>query len=121
MHTYYDPLQVTSPKDCISNVTKVFDGGVGTNPFSIALVTWNGDVRVGMRWNVTLREWDDASKASGSVVSVGEPNSRGYPTWFILPIELLEQLLSGSGKMAEAVREALDSIEPASEAVETQA
>ena len=110
MHKYYNPSQVTSPKDCISNVVPVFDGGIGANPFSIALVTWDGEVRIGMRWNITLREWDDANKVSGSIISVGEPNSRGYPTWFILPKVLLEQMLSGKGEIAEAVREALDSL-----------
>lgn len=121
MHKYYYPSQVTSPRDCVSNVVTVFDGGIGANPFSIALVTWNGDVRTGMRWNVTLREWDDTNKGSGSIMSVGEPNSRGYPTWFILPNELLGQMLSGKGEIAESVREALKSLDPATEAVLTQA
>jgi hypothetical protein len=111
MYRYHDPTTVLSPKDCVSDVTPIFDGAVNNGAFSIAKVKWNGDPKIAVRWNVTEREWDDQNKINGSTVCVGEPNSRGYATWFILPNDLLKALLSGHGEIAEGVRKALEEIE----------
>jgi hypothetical protein len=64
---------------------------------------------------VTYREWEDQDKKSGVKMCVGEPNSRGYPTWFMLPVSFLAELLSGTSEVAEAVSKALKEIadEPA--------
>lgn len=118
MYKYYDPEKVVSPRDCISEVTTIFDGGADYDkhePFSLAVVTWDGEKRIGIRWNVTYREWEDQDKKSGVKMCVGEPNSRGYPTWFMLPVSFLAELLSGTSKVAEAVSKALKEIadEPA--------
>lgn len=115
MYKYHDPEKVVSPRYCIDNVSAIFDGGTGSDPFSLAVVTWDGEKRIGIRWNATYREWDDADKIAGNKVCVGEPNSRGYPTWFILPPNLLSALLEGKNELAEAVRGALKEIagEPA--------
>ena len=110
MYKYHDPSEVVSPRYCIEQVETIFDGGTSSTPFSLAIVTWDGQKRIGIRWNVTYREWDDADKIAGTKVCVGEPNSRGYPTWFILPDELLLQLLAGNNKITEAFKRALDEI-----------
>jgi len=113
MYKYYDPKEVVSPRDCISEVTTIFNGHTGDDehePFSLAIVTWDGEKRIGIRWNVTYREWDDQDKESGVKMCVGEPNSRGYPTWFMLPVSFLTDLLSSTSEVAEAVSKALKEI-----------
>jgi hypothetical protein len=79
------PIDVISPKDCVSNIRVVFDGGTGSNPFSVVKLDWDGSPCIAMRWNVSEREWNDADKKSGKVVCKGMPLSRGYPVWFVLP------------------------------------
>jgi hypothetical protein len=51
---YTPPEEVTSPRDAISNVDVVHNGG--EDSVSIARITWFGDVVTAMRWNVALRE-----------------------------------------------------------------
>ena len=92
--TYTAPQNVTSPRDTISNVEVLFDGG--EESVSIARITWNDRVAIGMRWNISFREWDDEAKISEQNICLGMPVSRGYPTWFILPDELFEGDLDGS-------------------------
>lgn len=110
MYKYHDPVNVLSPRDCVEGVTTIFDGGTNGAAFSIAKVIWQGEIKIAVRWNVTEREWDDPNKIDGRVVCVGEPNSRGYPTWFILPNDLLTALLSGSGQIADGIRNVLKEI-----------
>jgi len=107
---YYAPKDVKSPRRCISSVTPLYDGGTD-NAFSLAKITWQGKECIGIRWNVTQGEWDDENKINGTKICVGEPNSRGYPTWFILPNEFLKALLTGKGEISEAIRETLESID----------
>lgn len=109
---YHNPLNVWSPRDCIDNVQLLYDGGL-TDAYSLAIITWQGQDRIGVRWNVNQREWADPAKVAGTVICVGEPNSRGYPTWFILPEDLLSSLLNGNDKIAAIVRDALERIETA--------
>ncbi|RYU91346.1 hypothetical protein EWM62_05240 [Mucilaginibacter terrigena] len=109
---YHDPATVWSPRDCIDNVQLLYDGGL-TDVYSLAIVTWEGQERIGIRWNVNQREWADPAKASNTVRCIGEPNSRGYPTWFIMPEVFLSSLLSGNNKVATVLREALDRIDAA--------
>ena len=108
---YFNPATVLSPRDCIDQVQVLYDVGIVNNIYSLAIVTWEGVDRIGIRWNVNQREWDDPAKVAGTVTCVGEPNSRGYPTWFILPDQFLADLVSGSTEVAEIVREALKKLE----------
>lgn len=92
-HIYFNPLTVTSPQRQISNVEVLFDGGVNEDcPYSIARVTYGGEDKIAIRWNVSELEWDNPDKKSGKIRCIGVPNSRGYPTWFILPHNLLNTL-----------------------------
>jgi len=74
-----DPRTVLSPKSSVRNLSVVFDGGPwdDANPrwsgWSLATLEWDGSPAVGARWNGTIGE------------GVGNPQSRGLPTWFILP------------------------------------
>jgi len=70
--SYVNPALVTSPKDRISKLEILHDGG--ENSYSIAKMTWEGrEGTIGVRWN------------GGENNGVGNPQSRGIPTWFILP------------------------------------
>lgn len=109
---YHDPATVWSPRDCIDNVQLLYDGGL-TDVYSLAIVTWEGQDRIGIRWNVNQREWAEPAKAAGTVRCVGEPNSRGYPTWFILPENFLSSLLASNDRIAGIVKDALERIEAA--------
>ncbi len=80
---YVNPLNVVSPRDCVSNVNVIFDGG--EESFSIAEMDWEGTKAVGIRWNVASRECDDSEKLEGKKECKGMPVSRTYPVWFILP------------------------------------
>lgn len=88
---YNLPQKVLSPKRHVSNVRTLIDTGIGNSPqsdFSLAIVNWSGENRLAMRWNASHDEWDDLKKASGDKPFIGNPTSRGYSTWFIVPPEL---------------------------------
>lgn len=69
-----DPSRVISPRASIGRVEIVYNGGSGG--WSVALLEYNGSDRIGIRWN---GDGDD---------DIGNPQSRGRATWFILPPEL---------------------------------
>ena len=72
---YVKPENVCSPKKTISGVKILLDQGKGKDKFSIASLIWDNKSRIGIRWN-------------GDDYSVGQPQSHGVPTWFILPKEI---------------------------------
>jgi hypothetical protein len=82
-----DPSTVYSPRDAVSDVHVVYDGGAqgdGSNPWagwSVARLKWYGVPAVGCRWN------------GGGVHGVGNPAPRGYPAWFIIPGPLGDPLV----------------------------
>lgn len=91
MYRYHDPKTVKIPKDKVKSVEVIFDGG--ENPgYSVAIVDWEGTKGIGMRWNINNREWEDSEKQNGNKICIGEPNSRGYATWFMLPKDFLKRL-----------------------------
>lgn len=91
---YVKPENVLSPRDFLKNVEVIYDGGSGDSDgdtlFSLAKITWEDDTALGIRWNVSMRELDSPAKKNNSVECVGMPSSRGYPVWFVLPIELFD-------------------------------
>lgn len=73
---YITPENVKSPKSRISGEIKVLkDGGPGS--WSLVKLTWDNLESYGIRWNGS----DDDN-------GIGNPQSRGVPTWFILPEEI---------------------------------
>ncbi|MBI2922074.1 MAG: type II toxin-antitoxin system VapB family antitoxin [Planctomycetes bacterium] len=68
-----DPKTVSSPKNHWKLTRVVFDGGVGS--WAAAEGTWNGHYCIALRWN--------GGPAPES--PLGSPQSRGLPTWFIVP------------------------------------
>lgn len=83
--SYYDPSEVIYPIKSVSKLFPIFDQGEGW--FSVSLLNWDNQPSIGVRWNGE----DDEKKA------LGTPQSRGLPTWFIIPepfeIPLLNSVL----------------------------
>ncbi len=84
---YVDPRMVSSPKVSITpgSVRVMHDGGEWQKGdpwtgWSVAQMEWDGSPAVGMRWN-------------GDASGVGNPQSRGVPTWFILPDPMAQLVL----------------------------
>lgn len=90
---YVPPTQVMSPKRRWTLVSLLYDEGEGGG--AVAIGYWDGVRVLAMRWN-----GDDQSQ-------IGNPQSRGLPTWFIVPrhfseaiLTTLEQLAPGKGARA---------------------
>lgn len=102
---YYNPIEVTSPRDFVENVELIYDGGAGDEKgetgFSIVKLDWEGTPCHGMRWNVARREWDDADKVAETKICSGIPVSRGYPVWFIIPEQLVETIISKVNELSK--------------------
>ena len=97
---YVEPATVLAPKASVRSVEILYSTGNGG--WSVASVGWEGSERVGIRWY-------GAEDGPG----IGNPQSRGNATWFILPEELEKAILdkvddlsmSGPGGLLERYRE----------------
>lgn len=84
MMNYNHPNQVRSPRGYAKHIKPLYDGG--EEGFSIAILEdSNGYKNIGIRWNVSEKEWEDSRKTEEGMTCVGMPQSRGYSVWFILP------------------------------------
>ncbi len=92
---YHDPKTVLSPKDRVASIEVIFDKGPVDFSWSVARLKWDESDAVGIRWNGDERS------------SVGLPQARGNPTWFIVPCELESAVLAAA---REANRAKLDSL-----------
>jgi len=94
---YIEPQTRLAPRASVRTVDVIYDAG----EWSVARVNWEGDDRIGIRWN------------GGDGPGVGNPQSRGKATWFIMPEPLQQVLLekaehlsiSGPGGLVEKYRE----------------
>ncbi len=86
---YVSPDTVLSPKTVISNLEVIFDCGPQRDSWSVAIFNWNGNPAVGIRWN-----------GSPSDQSIGTPQARGVPTWFVVPHELEDVVLARARELA---------------------
>jgi hypothetical protein len=77
---YVEPSTVWAPKAAIRSVEVLYNRGAGE--WSVARVVWGGREKIGIRWN------------GDNGPGIGNPQSRGNATWFILPEELEEAILS---------------------------
>jgi len=77
---YIDPRMVLSPKGRVENLTVIFDGG--EHSYSVARMDWDKNPALGVRWN------------GGDKEGLGNPQSRGIATWFILPHEIANLVLA---------------------------
>ena len=89
--SYITPNAVTSPRRHLTLVAILDDGRTEDNPsgedsVSVALCRWRNvggaeEPILGIRWNGS-----DASP-------IGNPQSRGLPTWFVIPAHLRRSIL----------------------------
>jgi len=78
---YRPPTEVHSPKRLWSLIAVLDDNG--PNEHALALGRWQNEPVLAIRWNGNNEE-----------EPIGSPQSRGLPTWFILPPgELTEAIL----------------------------
>ena len=77
--SYTNPEDVIFPQGHLSSVDVIYDGGEGS--YAVANIVWDGHETVGIRWN---------GGGDGPFPGEGNPQSRGYPTWFVLPDEIAE-------------------------------
>jgi|GEM_PF-1701331 hypothetical protein len=76
---YIKPSEVISPKAHWSLIDVLLDRGPGDCAY--ALGSWDGERRIGFRWNGTAES------------ELGNPQSRGLPTWTMLDPEIHRQVL----------------------------
>ena len=88
--SYPDPKTVLHPMGDISNLKVIRDGG--ENNWSLASMKWVGSDVIGMRWNGGMN--------NGSP-SIGTPQSRGTPLWFVLPDEVKDSIIEVAKKLNE--------------------
>jgi hypothetical protein len=81
---YTAPQDVISPQVFVSNLEPLYDGGEGG--FSVAALHWAKNPRIAMRWNGEVEKGSTRSHP-------GSPQSRGLPTWFIVPEEFALAIL----------------------------
>lgn len=99
---YVKPKNVTSPMDYVQEVTPIFDGteknegkekSKQLEDFSLAILKWQDEYTLGIRWNLTMREANDSEKQNGTKTCKGIPVSFTHPVWFVLPKQLHESVL----------------------------
>jgi hypothetical protein len=76
---YIKPAEVISPKAHWSLIDVLLDRGEGDCAYALGL--WDGERRIGFRWNGTSEN------------ELGNPQSRGLPTWTMLDPEIHHQIL----------------------------
>src|SRR5437764_11394663 len=94
-----DPAKVDSPKGLSRSVKVLLNGR--DREWAVAEVDYDNEPRIGIRWN----GWEGEP-------GIGNPQSRGHPTWFLVPEELedvvrqrAEELArDGSNKLREGYR-----------------
>lgn len=78
---YTDPRGVRTPQKRVTgNIDVLHD--TGEWGWSMCRLIWDGQQKIGIRWNGSFSE-----------NSMGNPQSRGNPTWFILPDEIADIVL----------------------------
>ncbi len=85
MDSYIKPGDVHAPKRHWTLIHALFDGGEATdsNPSSssLAIGRWENRPALAMRWNGNKEN------------PIGNPQSRGLPTWFIIPEQYWKPIL----------------------------
>ncbi|MGA7522864.1 MAG: hypothetical protein WBW84_10300 [Acidobacteriaceae bacterium] len=87
---YVDPEEALSPKGRVKELRVVYNTGRTRGSWSLATLKWDEQERVGLRWN---GEEGEQGK--------GQPQSRGNPTWFIVPEELSDEILQAARQLRQ--------------------
>lgn len=106
MADYVKPDDVHAPKRRWQLFHVLFDGGDRTHPraepnstVSLAIGRWDERPALAIRWNGTKDE------------PLGNPQSRGLPTWFIVPDQYVQPILDASDFSDAKLKFARDFIE----------
>jgi hypothetical protein len=86
---YISPETVQSPKGRVADIDVLYDTGPTPASWSIAKLKWDDVDRIGIRWN-----GDDDHL-------VGTPQSRGKATWFIVPPEIADTVVSAASALRQ--------------------
>src|SRR5277367_1806032 len=81
MPTYTPPTQCHSPRKQWTLLKVLEDRG--PTQTSLAIGRWNDKPCLAIRWN------------GSDLEPIGNPQSRGLPTWFVLPDHLTDTILQG--------------------------
>lgn len=87
---YINPTTVISPKVSWKLFDVLHNGGDGED--SLAVGEWDGRRVLAARWN-----------GSSAYDGIGNPQSRGIPTWFVIPDWLCEPILTNPKITAEKI------------------
>ena len=88
---YVDPITVLSPRKHLGSVDVLYNSNPGKGGWSIALLDYDGEERVGIRWN-----------GSDEKPGIGNPQSRAKPTWFVVPKELADSVRQRAEELADS-------------------
>ena len=77
--SFIKPTDVLSPKAHWSLIDVLLDRGEGDCAYALGI--WDGERRIGFRWNGTKHN------------ELGNPQSRGLPTWTMLDTEIHKQII----------------------------
>ena len=89
---YVDPQTVLTPRDRVRAVHVLYNSGPQNGwSWSVALLDFDGEEHVGIRWN-----------GSDSEPGIGNPQSRGRPTWFVLPEPLATAVREQAEELADS-------------------
>jgi hypothetical protein len=83
---YVEPVTVWAPKTSVRSLEILYN--TGPNGWSVARIDWEGKESIGIRWN------------GGDGSGIGNPQSRGNATWFIIPQELQQEILNRVEELA---------------------
>jgi hypothetical protein len=81
---------VQSPRGSVEDIRVIYDKGPTEQSWSIARLKWKSNPAIGIRWN------GDADKPGS-----GQPQSRGNATWFILPEEIADAVISAAESLEQ--------------------
>ncbi len=87
--SYIDPVNVISPRNFVRSVDVIYSSGPGG--WAVALLEYDGRPSVAIRWNGSEQE-----------PGIGNPQSRGRPTWFVVPDELATAVRDRAEQLADS-------------------
>lgn len=103
-YSYKNPKFINSPKGVVEVVEVIYDGK-DDPAYSLAIIKWENTYKLGIRWNIAYSEWDDYRKQNGQDECIGNPQSRGIPTWFVLPDDMMfSEKFSGAMQRLDELR-----------------
>ncbi len=91
--SHKNPKDVKSPRNKWTLIDVLHDGGEGKD--ALAIGEWEGDRVLAARWN------------GNEESQVGNPQSRGIATWFVLPDRYNEALLATLPENKQMIARAL--------------